>query len=116
MLTVVPYLGEIVTGDKISAIVLTIRNRSTGLPFDLTGASGVAFVGRTKTGGQAVSISGALSGTPTDGTVTLSDPTNGVTLGTAKRDRVEGQVKFTQGGNPGWTSRTSYDVVVAADA
>lgn len=116
MLEVVPYLGVVTLGDKINFVQVTVRDVSKGQPYDLTGATAIAFIGRLKASRQTFSIAGALSATPTDGTITLADPTAGVALTGRTRDRLEGQFVFTKGGNPGYTSRTSYDVAVAANA
>lgn len=113
--SLVPYFGDFTVGDTLDQLTVTIRNRKTGGLYDLTGKT-VTLVGRAKTGGEVLSIAGALSGTPTDGTVTVTNPTSGVSLGSKRSDKIEAQIKITAGSDVLHSSRFCYSASVAADS
>jgi hypothetical protein len=111
----VPFMGEFTVGDTLSTLVLAIDDRTTGLPVNLTGKT-VSLVGRAKAGGEVLAIAGALSATPTDGTVTITAPTTGVVLGAKRSDKIEAQIKIALAADVMYSARFCYGAMVPADS
>lgn len=102
-------IGEWVLGDTLRDLVFTVLD-ADGLPFDLTGSTVTLLGKRSRDTAATISRSGVLSGTPTNGVVTFSDLTNGLTLLTTA-DAFECRVKVVKAGKTGYTDKFSIVVI-----
>lgn len=109
-----PDLGEFQINDALSTVNVAIQ-KSDGSAWDLTGATGVAVVGKSARGGRVWTATAALSPTPTTGVVVLSALNAGLSLPAGmEEDVVIGQVQFTLGGKTGFSGRFRITVRAAA--